>query len=173
MSSKPLRHIIRFIGIMLLQVLILNQVNVANGMINPYIYPLIILLLPLSVPSWLIMSIAFFTGLGIDMFTNTIGLHASALVAMAFFRSTVLRILTPIHGYDQHDQPFLGYMGWRWFLTYASLLFVIHHVVFFFIEIFSFQFLGSTLLKILLSSVISIVLAVIFEMIFYKSSSRY
>ena len=172
MSSKPIGHIIRFIGVMLFQVLILNQVNVADGLINPYLYPLIILLLPLSTPSWILMIIALFTGLGIDMFTNTMGLHASALVTMAFFRSTVLRLLTPIRGYEQYDQPFLGMMGWRWFITYASVLILIHHVVFFFLEIFTFQFLGNTVLKILLSSVVSILLAVIFEMIFYKSSSR-
>ena len=172
MSSKPIGHIIRFIGIMLLQVLILNQVNVGNGLINPYLYPLIILLLPFSMPSWILMIIALITGLGIDMFTNTMGLHASALVTMAFFRSTVLRLLTPLRGYDQQDQPFLGVMGWRWFITYTSVLIVIHHVVFFFLEIFTFQFLGNTVLKILLSSIISILLALIFEMIFYKSSSR-
>jgi len=171
-SKGIVKHIIRFIGIMIFQVIILNQVNVANGMINPYIYPLFILLLPLLTPSWLVMIIALFTGLGIDMFTNTMGLHASALVTMAFFRSSLLRGLTPIRGYDQYDEPFFGYMGWRWFLMYAAILLLIHHLSFFFLESFTVKFIGQTLLKIALSSVMSILLIVIYEMIFYKSSPR-
>ena len=166
------QNIARFIGLMLFQVLVLNQVNIAGGLINPYIYPLIILLLPFSTPTWLLMLIALFTGLGVDMFTNTMGLHASALVTMAFLRSMIIRILTPTRGYDQYEKPYLGHMGWRWFLTYTSILLFLHHLVFFLLEMFSLEFLGHLVLKIIFSAIVSFILVVIYEMIFYKSLPR-
>jgi len=72
---------IRFIGLVLLQVLILNHIRI-GGYINPYVYGLYILLLPFSTPKWLVLFAGFSIGLSVDIFMSTAGLHAGATVVI-------------------------------------------------------------------------------------------
>ena len=72
-----LKNIFRFIILVLVQVLVLNNIQFL-GYINPYIYILFILSLPVRTPRWASLLLAFVLGLTIDIFANTPGMHASA-----------------------------------------------------------------------------------------------
>ncbi|MCU0363051.1 MAG: rod shape-determining protein MreD, partial [Bacteroidales bacterium] len=50
-----------FLLLILAQVLVFNNIQF-SGFINPYVYVLFILLLPLAVPGWLLLLLAFITG---------------------------------------------------------------------------------------------------------------
>lgn len=91
------RNIFRFIVLVLIQVLILNNIEF-SGYINPFLYVLFILLLPFETPAWLLLVSGFALGLTVDLFMNTPGLHAAATVLTAFVRPFVLRILLPVTG---------------------------------------------------------------------------
>src|SRR6188768_1775689 len=99
MIVKILQHVIRFLFVVGLQVVLLNHVQ-WNGYINPYIYILFILLLPVEIPNWLLLVLALFTGLVIDAFGNSGGMHAAATVFMAFARPGMLRLIAPRDGYE-------------------------------------------------------------------------
>ena len=92
MKSR-IKYPVMFVTLVLIQVLLLNQVNF-GGFLNPYIYVLFILLLPVSLPRYQVLLLSFFTGLAIDWFSNTPGLHASATVLMGFLRSPVISMTT-------------------------------------------------------------------------------
>lgn len=70
--TLALQNIIRFVLLVLAQVLILNNIQFL-GYINPYIYILFIFSLPYRTPQWLILSLAFILGLTIDIFSKTWG----------------------------------------------------------------------------------------------------
>jgi rod shape-determining protein MreD len=144
----------RFAILVLVQVLLFNQVHL-GGFINPYVYVLFILLLPVSMPRYQVLLLSFLTGIVIDWFSNTLGLHAAASVLMGFVRFPVIKLITQKES-DQSDFPGLMQTGTRWFLLYLSILVVIHHFFLFFIEVFSFENFHLTLLRSLASSLFTV-----------------
>ncbi len=167
MNSGIPRHIIRFIGLMLLQVLVLNEIEL-HGFINPYIYPLFILLLPFEIPHALLLVLAFGLGITMDLFSHSLGLHAAACVFMAFLRPLIINLNRPRGGYESTDKPSVKMMGFRWFLIYASIALLLHHLFFFFVEVFSFANFEYTLMKVAISTLISTILVMIYEYLFYN-----
>ncbi len=161
------RNIIRFIVLVLIQVLVLNNIQL-SGYINPYIYVLFILLLPFETPSWLLLISGFFLGLTIDLFMNTLGLHAAATVFLAFLRPYVLNLFAPRDGYEAGTFPRILYYGTGWFLKYAAVLILFHHLALFFLEVFRFSDFFLTLFRALLSSVFSIILVVLSQFVMFR-----
>lgn len=160
-------NIFRFVGLILFQVLILNQVEL-HGFISPYIYPLFILLLPFETPKWLLLCLGFLTGISVDLFANTPGLHAAATVFMAYCRSAIVLFNQPPGDYEPTDRPNIKSMGINWFLVYAATAIFLHHAFYFYLEVYNISFFFYTLLKLLGSSIISIVLIVVYQYLFYS-----
>jgi len=164
-------QLLRFVVLVLLQVLVLNNLQLP-GVFNPYIYPLFLLLLPLRMPLWLLLLLGFLSGLTLDLFSNTMGMHAAASVLLCFMRPQVLKLIEPSGGYEQTDKPTLSHMGFRWFATYAAILLVIHHLFFFFLETLEFGQVGFMLLKIILSTALSLLLIFLIEFFFISRKSK-
>ncbi len=148
------RNIIRFLVLVLLQVLVLDNVML-GGFLNPYIYILFILLMPFETPRWLLLVSGFLLGLSIDLFSNTLGLHASATVVIAFIRPWVLSIFAPRDGYEPDTFPRIHYYGFNWFLRYTLVLVFVHHLFLFYIEVFHFQEFLTTFLRVILSTILT------------------
>ena len=161
------RNILRFIILVLFQVLVLNNVQF-SGYVNPFMYVLFILLLPFETPRWLLLISGFLLGLSVDIFSNTLGLHASASVFMAFLRPYVLQVISPRDGYESGTFPRVFYYGLTWFLNYAVILVVMHHLFLFYFEVFRFSEFFRTLLRVILSSSFSIVIIVLSQYIVYR-----
>ncbi len=167
MSRTVTANIIRFIGLLLFQTLILNQVEL-HGVVNPYIYPLFILLLPFETPKWALLFLGFAMGISIDFFTNTPGLHAAASVLIAYLRPVVLRLNKPISGYESFHQPNIGSLGFNWFVFYAGVCITIHHFALFFLESYSFSYFFYTLTKVVASTIMSLIIVIIYQYLFYS-----
>lgn len=167
MNSRLLIHIGRFIGVVLLQVLILNNVQL-SGYINPYFYVLFILLLPIEIPSLALLLLGFVLGLSIDIFSHTIGMHTAASVFLAFCRPYVLKFMAPREGYDFGLTPGIRDFGLVWFASYTSILVVFHHTAYFFLEMYRITDFFDTLARVLLSAVFTIILVLLAQYISYK-----
>jgi len=162
-----LRIIIRFIVLVLFQVVVLNNIRF-GGYINPYLYVLFVLLLPYETPGWLLLILAFLTGYTIDTFTNTPGMHASATVFMAFSRPAVFKLLGLKTEYDPGSFPGIADLGFRTFTTYALLLIFIHHLALFLLEVFRFSEILLTLTRAGLSTALTLLLVIIAQYLFYS-----
>lgn len=166
-----INNIFRFVFLVLLQVLVLNNIQF-SGLINPYLYVLFILLLPFEIPNWVLLIIGFITGLSIDMFTDTLGLHASATVFLAFVRPIILSIMSPREGYEAGTSPKLSLDNTRWFIEYIIILIFIHHFVLFYLEVLRFTDFFTTLLRVFLSSIFTIILALLSQILMYKKNTN-
>ena len=171
MIKKIIQLTLSFFVLVFVQVLILNNIRL-GGYINPYLYVLFILFLPLEIPNWFLLLLAFVLGLAIDMFSNTMGMHAAASVFMAFCRPQVLRIISPRDGYESGKSPTISTMGLNWFFAYSSILVVLHHIALFYIEVFRFSEFFPTLGRVLLSSILTIALILISQYLFYKTKTE-
>src|SRR2546425_1254488 len=125
MILKIYNNLLRFLFLILLQVVILNHVQ-WSGYVNPYVYILFIMLLPLETPKWAVLFLGLVTGLAIDMFANTGGLHAAATTLMAFARPGVLKLISPRDDYEPETALTPQKMGLKWFITYVAFLTLIH-----------------------------------------------
>ncbi len=171
MINLVLSNILRMLFLVFLQITLLNNINLHNT-INPYIYVLFILLLPLNTPIWGLLFMSFFTGLIVDSFTNTPGLHTSAIVLMAFCRPLIIQFVTPRGGYENEPIPSLKNMGERWFITYATILVFIHHFSLFFLEAFRLSEFFITLSRVILSCIFTMALILIGQYFFTKKTKR-
>jgi hypothetical protein len=160
-------YIVRFLLLILLQVFIFNKIQFSN-LINPYFYILFILLLPFDMPRSAMLITEFFLCLCIDLFSNTLGMHASACTWMAFVRPTVLKWISPREDYESDTLPTIHYYGIRWFVGYTLVMVFLHHFVLFFVEMFRWSDFFPTLARVLLSTVFTSLLIVISQFFFFK-----
>ena len=151
-----LQNIFRFVLLVLFQVLVLNNIQFL-GYINPYLYILFILALPVQLPRWFLLIMAFVLGLTIDAFSNTIGMHAFATVFVAFFREGIIKLFTNIEE-GNNPTPSFHTFGVSAYIKYVVLMVIIHHTTLFILEAFSFSNFWIMLTKIILSSLVSITL---------------
>jgi len=151
-----LQNIFRFMLLVLFQVLVLNNIQFL-GYINPYLYILFILVLPVQMPRWFLLILAFILGLTIDIFSNTPGMHAFATVFVAFFREGIIKLFTNIEE-GNNPTPSFHTFGVSAFVKYVVLIVIIHHTTLFLLEAFSFAHFWIMLTKILLSSLVTIML---------------
>lgn len=164
-------NVVRFVALLLAQVFIFNKINL-GGWLNPMVYPLFILLLPFETNRNLSLILAFLMGISVDLFTGSLGLHTGALVFMTFTRPLSLRLISSSKNYETGIMPGVSDLGYVWFITYTLFLVFAHHLFFFLAESFSFREFGSTLLRIILSTLLSTSLIIIIDIMFKPIPKR-
>ncbi len=163
------RNIIRFIALLLVQILILNNLDIF-GHANAYLYILFILLLPFDIPGFLLLILSFLMGLSVDFFSNTLGMHAAAATLLAFLRPSFLRLAYQKEDIPLKSEPGLKEMGFKSFYMYALSLTLIHHLFLFVVDTLKFSNFLQIILDTLTSSVITIVLIMICMYLFRKKT---
>lgn len=158
-------NIVRFVALLFAQVFIFNKINL-GGWLNPMIYPLFILLLPFETNKNFSLILAFIMGLSVDLFSGSLGLHTGAIVFMTYMRPLSLRVISSSKNYEKGIIPGVNDLGYLWFISYSLFLVFAHHLFFFFAESFSLSELGSTLLRIILSTLLSTLLIIIIDIMF-------
>jgi len=164
------KNILRFLFFILLQVTIIRHLDLGIYF-NPFLFVGAILMLPFRLDKSLVLIIAFATGLIIDVFYNTMGMNAAACTMMAFCRPWVLRVYSPTGDYNADASGTIGSMGIRWMIGYAGTLILIHHLILFYLEMFSFHGFFTTLLKVILSGITTLILLLITQSIFFRNSA--
>lgn len=157
-SNIIIKSAVRFALLFVFQVFILKAIALGwwgHVYLHVILYPLFIILLPLRTPRALALILAFFLGLGVDIFYDSPGLHASATVFIAFVRPIVLNFLEPREGYNVNYSPTIARMGFRWFWRYAAIMLLLHLFFYFCVLDFSAALLLDILLKTIFSFIIS------------------
>jgi len=165
MNNILTKNILRFAFLLFLQVLVINHIQISS-MVAPYIYILAILMLPFNTPKWVLLVSAFVLGFFMDAFSGTMGLNVSATVLIAFVRPALLNLISFGRDVNNDDSPNMKNLGVDWFISYALIMVLIHHSAIFFLEIFRLTELGTTLLRILYSSVATLILIVLSQLLF-------
>lgn len=161
----------RFLLLLAIQVVILNHIHF-GGYITPHIYPLFILMLPFDVKGWILLVAAFFTGLGVDMFSDSMGMHAAASVFMAFMRPAVIQLISVKTDFDQGEEPRIENNGFGWILLYSLILLFLHHLALFTIEVFRLDEIARILFRTLLSTGFSLFIIMISHLLMVKPSRQ-
>jgi len=165
--SSFLKNIIRFIIFILLQVYVLNKIPHLHRFITPYLYYLFILWLPFSISRFGLLITGFITGLSLDYFTMTPGLHAAACVLIAYVRPFLINILTPKETADyNYREPSPRAMGWTPYAVYVFILTLLHHGYMLLLEWLDFGSFLEFILRVVSTTGISMLLILTVELLF-------
>ncbi len=173
MSKDFFTNAFRFVILCLFQILVLQEISLSfPGIpyINIIVYPLFILLLPFTITPIVLTILGFVTGITIDIFYDSMGIHASICLVIAYFRPSLIRRLEPKGGYVANSTPTPNKMGWPWFLQYSGILMTIHLFLYFSVKAFTFVFIVSILLKTITALVLSMIFIILLVAIFNPSS---
>ena len=107
MSRNGIYSFIYFFVYLFVQVLILKKLVLFNTSFC-FLYVAFILLLPIELNNLILMLAAFLLGFGVDIFYDSLGIHALSLVAVAYARNYWLNSITPQGGYDAGEGPTLA-----------------------------------------------------------------
>ncbi len=163
----------RFVVLLVLQVTVFERVRFDLGILSYthiLVYPLWIMLLPFKMPKPVILIAAFMMGMMVDMFYDSPGVHAAALVFSAYMRDFILRIIEPDIGYEP-EQPFnIRRLGIIWYISYAALFLLLHLFVYFSVEVFSFVYFYEIMVSTITSLIFSLFIVVFLVLIFNPKS---
>ena len=99
MNNLIFSNSIRFIGLILLQVLVLNYVNLF-GYLNPMVYIVWIFLFPIRKNQTFFLLASFILGLSVDFFSDSGGINAAATLFIAFIRLPILKAVLRKSDFD-------------------------------------------------------------------------
>jgi len=131
--------------LLLLQVTVLNHFTIL-GIATSYLYILYIITLPFDIPKGLLYTLAFITGLSVDIFCNTPGMHLLSTLLLAGFRHPVLLLFFAKEELESYPPSAYSLGLWR-FMRYALTLALAHHFTLFLLESFTLFNLGQIILK--------------------------
>ena len=169
MSRRKL--FLMFAGLVLLQVLILNNVYM-GGFINPQLYVLFVLILPFDIRGWHLLFLAFFLGVVIDVFEDSLAIHAAATSMLAFARPYMLKLLTGKQPDAAGDVPSFRTLGTMTLIVYALSLILLHHMVLFFLEVFHFRDFSETIVRVAFSGGLTLLFVIIGFALFNRPSAK-
>ncbi|WP_420317146.1 Rod shape-determining protein MreD [Ekhidna sp.] len=160
-------QIVNLILLLLVQLPLVHRITLFNQAYS-FFYVGFLLLLPRTLGRSYLMVIGFFSGLLVDAFTDTPGIHASASVFIMFIRSFWLNIIND--DLDELTNLNIESLKKAGFVFYIFPLVFIHHFIIFFVENGGFHLFGMVIGKVFFSAIFSSV--VIFAINFAITPKR-
>lgn len=159
--------ILNFVFLMLIQLPLVYRITLFNKAFG-FFYVGFILLLPTRLSRSYLMLIGFFSGLLVDVFTNTPGIHASACVFVMFVRNFWLKVIND----DWQEIMNLNVVSLKksGFVGYLFPLIFVHHAILFIVENGGLQHFGSLFTTIFFSAIFSFI--IIFAINFLLNSNK-
>ena len=158
MNSALLVNIFRFVLLLATQIIVFNNMNFF-GFISPFPYVLFIILYPVNGNKSGLLLASFLLGLIMDMFSNSGGIHATACLALAYFRPFTYKVSYGLS--NEYQTVKLNDVLTPERFSFILLSVVIHHLVLFILEAFQFSFFWDILLRTVLSTVFTIIICII------------
>lgn len=137
-----------------------------------FIYLAFLLSIPIDTNRILAMFVGLFAGFVIDVFSDSLGIHAAACVLLMHIRYYMLGWSTPQGGYDSGAMPSVSSMGLQWYVTYSLPLIFVHQLSLFFIEAGGVSMFFFTISKVLLSTLFTLFVIVLFQYLLGRASKR-
>jgi|SRR5690606_2570596 len=170
LNLRFLINIVIIFILVLIQVFIFSNINF-NGSICPYIYVIFILLYPPDRNRYLFLFLCFLLGFGVDVFENTGGINAFASVTIGFLSKHIIRMVSGTKFFEIEEFKFSDFNMGQW-MFYTIVMVLIHHILIFFLETFSFVNFLDTLLKALYSAIFTIIFVFFYLILFRKKAER-
>lgn len=159
--STIAKHIIRFVVLLLLQLLLINNLHWL-GLVHPYIYVLVLIMLPITFPAWAEMLVGAAIGLIMDAFYSTPGIHMAACVMITYIQPKMITALVQDSQRISTQVCSATVGNWPFLITCLTLTFI-HHTMVLYLEAWSMARFWWTLLSVVVSTAVTFTLAVLYD----------
>ena len=164
MSLREILHYsFWFLLYLLLQILIMRSIVLFDYAFC-FVYIAGIVLLPAEVNRTLLLIVGFLTGLLVDVFYNTLGMHAAATLLVAYLRPFWIQLQLETKGTTERLEITMDELGVSRYLTFLLPQVFIHHAALFLIEMSHFGMIGYTLLRIVASTLFTTFLITVIQL---------
>ena len=136
MIIRELIHLLQLLVLVSLQVLVFNHMHLF-GYATPMVYIYFLLYFPLNYSRCGILFWGFIIGLLTDIFSNTPGVGAASTTLAAMLQPVLLRAMAPKDS-TEDMMPNFQTMGYGNYTRFFIVLIVIHHLLVFLLESFSY-----------------------------------
>ncbi|MGI6074321.1 MAG: rod shape-determining protein MreD [Fermentimonas sp.] len=166
MKLKWIGEFVLFVSVVLVQVLLLNRILMV-GMAVPIVYIYFVLKLNAGRNPYFVILSSFLLGFIIDMFMNTPGINAAATTIVGTCRQGIFYLF---YDRDTHEDyvPSIHTDSFS-FVKYTIFMVVLHLLLLFFIESFTFFNWEVTLKRTLTSSFVSVLLIIVVDSLIKKT----
>ncbi len=127
--------------LMAAQVIVLNNIHLF-GCATPLLLVYAIVIMPTDAPRWLSLVAGFVLGIVSDIFSNTPGVAATSLTAIAFIQPALIRLFVSRNA-PEALSPSMHSLGNMKFICFSLILVFTYCLLFFSLERFSFFQLGQ------------------------------
>ena len=136
MIKNLVKILIYFVLFVSIQVLILNNIHLFR-IATPFLYVYVIIKTPVNVSRSTMIIVSFLLGIVIDMFSNTLGMHAAACSLAGMIRNPLIFTFSEKE-LTENTLPSYRTLGVGAFMKYVISLVALHHITLFLIESISF-----------------------------------
>lgn len=166
-SRNIISYSFLILTLVVVQLLFLKNLAVF-GQAFGFLYLLGLLVLPSTLRTIPLMILAFFLGLSIDLFFQTLGMHTAAATCFAFFKHIWLKISSPSGSYEESEEPTLSQIGLVRYVSFALPLLFLYSLVFFVADHWGTGTFIPVVSKSFFSSVFTLLLTILVQLLFFK-----
>jgi hypothetical protein len=142
------------------------------GFLNPFVYILFLILLPLEISKTGQYILAFIIGFIVDAFLKTYGIQAFSCVLMTFLRPHIILILNGLKPLETGVKPVPGVKDFTWILIYTLLLVFVHQISVTTLETFQWTLWWRILWTSVANTLFTTFIILCIEYIFYADKNR-
>lgn len=157
MVKQIIHFSVLFLALVFLQVLVGNHICLFD-VATPALFIYFIIRLPITMPTNWILTLSFFIGLCIDIFSDTPGMNALAAVIIGGLRIPVIRLYVPRREEISDPIPSLNSFGVTVYLRYILTITLCFCFVIAFIESFIIKDILKFVLRIIGSTALTTVI---------------
>jgi len=123
--------------------------------------------------TWAIL-IAFFSGLTLDLLSDGLvkGVHAFSAVFLMSIRDFWVWGTTNRVNYRGSESTMLQVQTFPWYLQYMTPMVFIHQLVYYFLDAFTLDHAGYTMLRVVSSTVYTLLFVLSFTLLFHRETKR-
>lgn len=158
---SSLQHILWVVGLVLIQAVFFNHIHI-GGYATPFVYVWLILILNKNINRNILLLWGFGIGLLIDIFSNTLGMHAAATTLLAYVRPFILSLFVS-HDSQEDFSPGVRVMGIGRFTGYVGIGVLLHYIVLLSLDAFSLFYWHILLAKIFSCALLTVLCILFIE----------
>lgn len=157
MYRQIITYVLLFVVLVLVQVTILDRVMLFS-VAAPVVYIYFIIRMGMSVSVNRLMLLAFFMGLSVDIFADTLGMNTLACTVLAVAKRPVMMAYCQRDDHFNEIIPTLSSLGIWTYTKYLLSMVAVFCLVYFSTEFFSAARTGDVLLRTAASTLLSFIL---------------
>ncbi len=137
MSKTVIQFALMFVVLVVAQAVIFNRIALFSVALA-FVFIYFIVRLPISLSSSKVIALSFLIGVAVDIFSDTLGMHALACTCVGALRRVVIRLYVPREDDVIRAIPSLRSLGLAVYAKYVATVSLLYCILVFSVEAMSF-----------------------------------